>query len=936
MAEAWAATERGARQAIFVGGEPGAGKSRLVAEACTALHNGGAAVLSGGCIADFGPPYQPFERPVHSLLDAILDGTLSTSLADPGAVAERLRTITGRLPPSAGAPGMDVRLATYDALVQVLGAATRQRPVVLALEDLHWAGTSALQLLSYVTEQTAEMPLLLLVTHRTTAPDRSEELQASLAPLSRLEGVRRLALGPLDTAEVAEFLVREGGVPQRQVEAVAVALREQTGGNPFLLREVCADLLGSGGVSLATIRREAAPEIARDAVLQRLRGLAAPSQQVLQLAAVLGEEVTADAVVAVFGSDAALPALDEITATGLLERVPGWEGTYRFVHALTRQAVIGSLPSSALARHHERIALALEDSGASVEQLAHHYSAAAVLGHNEKAVRYLIEAARLAEGGLAHAEATRLYGRAAALCTDAYERDALMLLSARCALLACDFARARELYLTVATQGDPRHRLRAAVEYEVTAWHTGRPGQRALDVLTTAMRDGPQAPDNPDQIRAMAGLGRAISHTGDHERGESMVANALELARRSGSDDLLCDTLGAALHVGTSPSLRHTRLHRASELSVLAARTGKWEYLGPIAYHRSVIAYQEGDLEGLASARRSLEEVAAAAGHHYWAYLAGCVDFGTRLIAADFTAAESSCAVLLRMGRTFGDDNTEGPYGVQSFMLRRETGAVERVRHLITGHELAADHWPPALLALYTELGMAAAARRVLEQSLGDDLEAERRSARWPATLGYFAEAALLLEDAEIAARLRPFFDEFAGLNLIMGPFVAVFGAADRFIAALDSLMGRGSPEDAFGAALELDKRTHAPLHQAQTLAAWAVHARRVGDADLARTMERDARQLATASGMVRVLATLDRQGRHRGARPEQLDGLTERETEVLRLLGEGLSNRDLAQRLTISENTAANHVRSIMMKTGCSNRTQAAMYASSKGLLAD
>ena len=166
------------------------------------------------------------------------------------------------------------------------------------------------------------------------------------------------------------------------------------------------------------------------------------------------------------------------------------------------------------------------------------------------------------------------------------------------------------------------------------------------------------------------------------------------------------------------------------------------------------------------------------------------------------------------------------------------------------------------------------------------------------------------------------------------GQFVAVFGSADRYLGSVDSLLGTGTPDEWFAAALEMDTRMAAPVHQALTLAA---HARHLRSSQAAARRVRDlverARSLAEPVGHVRVLRQL---AALTEAEPADVrrDGLTARETEVLRLLGEGLSNREIASRLVISENTAANHVRNILAKTGSDNRTQAAIYAAAQGLL--
>jgi DNA-binding CsgD family transcriptional regulator len=159
------------------------------------------------------------------------------------------------------------------------------------------------------------------------------------------------------------------------------------------------------------------------------------------------------------------------------------------------------------------------------------------------------------------------------------------------------------------------------------------------------------------------------------------------------------------------------------------------------------------------------------------------------------------------------------------------------------------------------------------------------------------------------------------------GTFVAVFGPADTYLAALDSLLGDDqSAERLFPRALAQARAIGSVVHRAATLTAWAAHLRSRGDAALARSEElrQEARRLTAGNGQVRLLRMLDNL-------PDSPAGLTPREIQVLRLLTQGSSNRDIASRLRITENTAANHVRSILIKTGAANRTQVAMMAVSR-----
>ncbi len=239
--QGWASVRSGARELIFVGGEPGAGKSRLVQEIAAALHRQGAVVLIGSCSPEHGRPYEPFVECLEQLLGGTAESVLADYLGESAHELLRLTPLVRRHRPDLQTPpgdDSDYRRELFDALTDLLRSVGQVRPVVCVLEDLHWAGTPTLQLLGHVTQHSARCRLLLLCTHRTTAPDRSDELTYAIADLYRLDGVRRIDLPGLSTDEVTQYLVAEGGLPLRRAREYATVLRDQTGGNPFFLREV--------------------------------------------------------------------------------------------------------------------------------------------------------------------------------------------------------------------------------------------------------------------------------------------------------------------------------------------------------------------------------------------------------------------------------------------------------------------------------------------------------------------------------------------------------------------------------------------------------------------------------------------------------------------------------------------------------------------------
>jgi DNA-binding CsgD family transcriptional regulator len=935
--DVWAAVTAGSRQVVFIGGEPGAGKSRLLVEVATTLYQHGATVLAGTCIADLGLPYQPFTEPIEAILSALADQEVP-GRAGKLQLTERLMALAGRGDRSVVKQPEHHR-ELYDAAVDAFRAVAAAGPLVLALEDLHWAGEPALQLLAYLVERMTDCPVLLLATHRTTETERAASFARTIAPLYRLSGVRRLDLAPLNVDDVASYLVREAGVPARRARQLAVVLREQTGGNPFFLRELWRDLTARSGSAAVDPANLVAPESVRDTFRIRLDRLAVDARRVLEVAAVLGETFETAILVAAneSGADVVLTALDDAVALGVIEHEGSAAEAFRFPHSLARQAVLDLTSPSRRMLAHARVADVIERRFPAVDRrvqrLAHHYAAAQALGLADKAVHYLSAAARQADLILAHADAAGLFDRAAILSADAGESDELRLAAARSYFLGADFARAREIDERVSTTGEPGARVRAATGYESASFREGRAGHRAVELLTAGLRSMEHDPTDPAYVRTLASFGRALSYSGRLDEADSVVDEAVALARALDDDGLLAAVLQASVTAIRVPShQRRVTFDRATELCDVAKRSHSEYDLGPAALFRGLDAYVLGEPSVLNAAKADLRLAASATGQEYFDYLAECVDYGQHFIAGEFGSAERGCASLREFGASLGKEDTEGSNGLQMYMIRRETGALEKIRSLITGDEDPDERWPPGLLALYTELELTKPTARLLRWLLDDDLPSYHDTSQWPGVLAFMVEAALFLKDEAAARRLRPLMAEFAGVNLIAGEFNALFGSADRYLGSIDSLLGAGTPEEFFARALQLDIRTGAPIHQAQTLAASITHERRRGGRKPAQEEIERAQELAERFGLTRVQRMLESPAG--SSRPPHPDGLTAREITVLALVADGLSNRQIADRLVISENTAANHVRSILLKTGSANRTQAAIYAVARGLV--
>ncbi len=937
LERSWAEVVEGRRQVLFVGGEPGAGKTRLVAEAAGALHDNDVAVLLGTSKVEAGVPFQPFAQMLDHLFATAAPGTLTHHVSHGGPELDRLSSQVALHRPTGDRgrrEGVETRRELFDAVARLFQMLAEDRPLTLILDDLHWAQLPTLALLEHVVQACSQTRLLVLATFRTTAPDRSEEVAARVAELHRLDGVRRIDLSGLDTEAIAEYVSSRSGLPVSASRAPAALLRDRTGGNPFFLRELWADLESRGGVSALRFPHSVPASIS-DTLTARVAGLGPEVRQVIELAAVLGDSFDLATLVAASEAERSMTMafVDSAMAVGLIEAVQPDDGTYSFVHALTRQAVVDRLGRSRRIALHARAAEALErqpHSSSLVPLLAHHYLAAHTLGFHDKALRYSSQAGELAERSLAFEGAAAWFERAASLpeCPPAV-RGEMRLATASNYVRACQFPQARAIYESLDASAEPQTRLAAAIGFEEATWRPGVGGGRAADFLSSALEECGLDDHDPRYVRALGSLARALALAGETGRARQVSRRAIDHAQHSGDDATLLHALTTSMWHGTTPDVAELQLERSAEVRRMAKDRRDYEVLGSGANFAATVSYVVGQPDGLDAAMSDGHRSVQGTGQPYYHHVYCCLAHSVAFLAGQFEEAEH-WAEELKKNDTFGDEVAEGPYGVQMFMIRRETGGLGRFRPFVDGRESFAGRWIPGLLALYTELGVEPGARRALQHLMNRDLTGRTEQAQWPMELVFMVEAALALQDGEAVRTLRPLLAEYAGMNLVSGTLIAAFGSTERFLGRVKAFLGDhvGAERD-FDAALDMDRRMRSVVHVAETLAHYARFAAAVGQVDRARDLACQARDLAVPIGQVRILHTLEELASSAGSA-----GLTERELEVIRLLAAGLSNHEIGTRLHISANTAANHIRSILVKTGAANRTQAAMYAAEHQLV--
>ncbi|MGV0606722.1 BTAD domain-containing putative transcriptional regulator [Mycolicibacterium sp. XJ1904] len=458
LVSAWQSTLAAGTRAVLIAGEPGVGKTRLAGEWSRHAYEQNAVVLYGRSDEDLGAPYQPFAEALRSLVSCV-DSDGLRSVRGIESLLPLVPGLSDALPDVSVPPRADPdteRYAMFDAVVALLGTASATAPVVLILDDLHWAAKPTLLLLRHLLRFGDEARVQIIGTYRSTDLDRSHPLAAMLADLHRDGTATRLQLSGLEEGDVTAYVAEVG----YHDEELGRALATVTGGNPFFLIEALRHVEESGGRwDPSTL-----PQGVREAVSRRLSRLTAETNKALAAGAVVGSRFALTLVEQVMGEDL-VDAFDEAAKAGIVIEEPG--GRYRFNHALVRQSLLAELPSVRRMRLHQRIAGTLEgEAGADDEllaELAYHYFECAWAGNAVKAVEYCRRAADQAMSRVAYEGAADLYDRALhaleELDDELPDRDALQaeLLIAHCeALLAAgDVTSAKDAVTPLrATAGD--------------------------------------------------------------------------------------------------------------------------------------------------------------------------------------------------------------------------------------------------------------------------------------------------------------------------------------------------------------------------------------------------------------------------------------------------------------------------------------------------
>jgi DNA-binding CsgD family transcriptional regulator len=968
--------------AVLLAGDAGVGKTRLLDELAARATARGVRVLTGHCVdlGDVGLPYLPFVdllRPVAA--DAQLAALAARHPAAAGLLAGRAGADPGQPPvESAGdpadlgrpllprglqAPADDGRLQLFEAVAALLGELADAGPLLLVLEDVHWADRSSRDLLRYLLARLTDEPVAVVASYRSDDLHRRHPLRPLLAELVRLPGVERMELGPLPDADVGA-LVRDlagtagSAVADRTVEDV-VARAE---GNAFYAEELVA----------AGLRGEGLPLGLTDVLLTRVEQASPAAQRVLRVAAVAGRQVRHELLAAV----SELPAAD--LEAGLADAVHGHllvvsdDGRYRFRHALLREAVLTDLLPGERVRLHAAVAQYLASTpGAGTEaERAHHLRESNDLAG---ALTASLAAAEEARRVGAPAEQLQQLEAALALWRGVPDAEALagrpqaelLMETAAAARRVGELGRAvallRAALETLGPDGDPSDRARA---HYTLAQVLARIEDQAASLAESEAAMALVPPDPPSPVRtwAAATYARALYTSDRLDEATAVAEEALAAADSLGLDSAWADTaVSLALMRGGG---ERQIMARVEEALGRARRSGDAEVEMRVLFYVAALMYDSGDVAGTLERAQVALDRACELGAE-WSFYAA--ELRHLLVVARYVAGDwdGSLEMADRLARVPDMAAHVRAAGLLVLVARGDPSAAER---LAWARGLTARLNEHVLLALATasaEIDLAAwegdattavnrtreTSRRLVEAWGDDRLATLRLAAMGLGAAADAAAAARLVGDTTTAQRwvddARPLADDaraaMAAYQRVAGEPSGFEGRAwmTRAEAEEARLLGRADPE-LWRAAVDAFSYGHV---YEQARSRW-----RLAEALLASDDREGASAEATAAHEVavrlgaeplrRAVEALARRGRldvrlagaARSTDPDTV--LTRREAEVLALLAQGRTNRQIGATLYISEKTASVHVSNILAKFGAASRAEAVAVAAARGLL--
>jgi eukaryotic-like serine/threonine-protein kinase len=841
---------------MLLSGEPGIGKTRLMQEAAREAGERGWRVAAGRCWEEGGAPaYWPWIQAVRAL----------------GGDVERFAAAAG----GSGDPETE-RFRLFDTAGQFLVDASRDRPLMIVLDDLHAADAPSLVLLRFVGEAIADAPILVVGSYREREV-RLHERRESFAELIRTAA--RISLQGLGVEDVEAYVASVTSRPASR--SLAARLHALTGGNPFFLGEVvrlvAQDGLDAEAADLDPMGR--LPDEVRTLLRRRMSDLPDETVGALRVAAVIGREFHLRVLERTSRLSVArlLDILAEAEDAGVISEDSAVPRRYVFVHELVRETLYDDLAPAERLELHRTIGAVLEelyrnDLDPHLSEIANHLALAAPVGDASAAIAYLVRAGERAASILAYEEAGVHYERALALLGAAEDGSR----ESRCELLlrlgdarwragdtraaSAGFDEAAELARRL---GDGEMLARAALGYVVglggfllfARFEAGATGVGLLEEALAAL----PPEDSPLRARLLARLAVEMYSSNEVERRLAVSSEAIEMSRRLGDSEALVTALHARHWALGAPEMVHERLEKTEEMLAVAAELGNQE-LAFLAHNARFHCFLElCDGPGVDAEIAAMTDSAERIQQPFYRWHAVGLQVIRATLDGRFDDAERLAREALRIARLRHSEYAAYVYEyAEMAAIRWAQGRLDEYWPEIADHGerfLWIPRWRDALAA--AERGDHSTAAAEIARHSGSGFTDIPRDGFWLLRLCSLAQACVLVGDDRGAQRLYELLLPFADRNAVSLSQQPLGPVALR-LAMLAAMLERWEEAEAhFETALDRCGLLGARAIRARVLLEYArvlLARSRAGDAERAGALLDDARRLAEDLGLQGVL----------------------------------------------------------------------------------
>ena len=882
LRQSWQRAQAGQGEVVLLTGEAGIGKSRTTEaflSETTVAEN--ADIIRLNCSPYLtSSPFHPVTERISQDAgvapdfddDRVLENVRRMLEARPGLDWQQVLPVFAALVAPRSELAKDVlamspqeqRDITIQTLINTVKVRAEQRPVILFVEDAHWIDPSTQALLDRFKEVCADLPLLILITHRP---------EWALEQAEGDEHVQTLRLRRFDTDHVSDLVRSISGVePDPNLIDLII---QKTDGVPLFVEELTRAITASGGQDIDNV-----PTSLRGTLMARLDAVSPNAKQVALAAAVIGREFEPDLLSETLAKDQidVLSGLDELRKAGLLFESGNSRGRYVFRHALIRDTAYQSMLVSTRTQHHARVADALTRMRASEverqpELVARHLTEAEEWPGAFERWRSATEMAlarSASHEAMANAKET-LHAASQMGGETAQEVITSKILIGRsydsvgrlpdCISIITEAWKSARSVKNVELAAD------AANHFADTAMMAGDWHSEAITYCSQALKDLPKQ-DERRRTGLMSQLARAYMFTGQLEKSGEYGRKAMEAAAKLGDHKAQFSVMMSRFGAPFIARSKDERLHWRDNLEAMHRVAEKLNNIdqGRDRTLSLFVGAEMADRELMDHSLQLLTEISEKDNHLqlYW------VQVHARAMVAimegKFEEAEQYANEAVKIGRQTHGAHVEGVFGVQMFTIRREQSRLQEVAPVIkrlTSESPEDTTWQPGFALIAAELGFKDAAERILNE-LAQTGFTLPHDAMYSTTLSYLADICVAIDHEEHARTIYEMLLPFRNMTVTAGATTVCSGSAARRLGSLSALMGDWDTCEAmFETALEVDTRMNAPPWLAHSQASYAAALRRRGrKEDLERAIAFEAQALAKSRelGMVALTERLEGQ----------------------------------------------------------------------------